>query len=81
VAHYLDALNWQTQIVQVHTIFGGKNPHPNFVVGGMACPIDLQSDTAINMDKLGRVKSLIGSMVEFVEKVYLSDLIAIRTVR
>jgi hydrogenase large subunit len=81
VAHYLDALNWQTQIVQVHTIFGGKNPHPNFVVGGMACPIDLQSDTAINMDKLGRVKSLIGSMVEFVEKVYLSDLIAIRRVR
>ncbi len=81
MAHYLDALNWQTQIVQVYTIFGGKNPHPNFVVGGMACPIDLQSDTAINMDKLGRVKSLIGSMVEFVEKVYLSDLIAIRTVR
>lgn len=81
MAHYLDALNWQTQIVQVHTIFGGKNPHPNFVVGGMACPIDLQSDTAINMDKLGRVKSLIGSMVEFVEKVYLSDLIAIRRVR
>jgi len=81
VAHYLDALNWQTQIVQVHTIFGGKNPHPNFVVGGMACPIDLQSDTAINMDKLGRVKSLIGSMVEFVEKVYLSDLVAIRRVR
>jgi hydrogenase large subunit len=77
VAHYLDALNWQTQIVQVHTIFGGKNPHPNFVVGGMACPIDLQSDTAINMDKLGRVKSLIDSMVEFVEKVYLPDLIAI----
>jgi hydrogenase large subunit len=77
VAHYLDALNWQTQIVQVHTIFGGKNPHPNFVVGGMACPIDLQSDTAINMDKLGRVKSLIDSMVEFVEKVYLPDLTAI----
>ncbi|GBC89021.1 Hydrogenase-1 large chain [bacterium HR13] len=77
VAHYLDALNWQTKIVQVHTIFGGKNPHPNFVVGGMACPIDLQSDTAINMDKLGRIKSLIDSMIEFVEKVYLPDLVAI----
>ncbi|MEZ0361291.1 MAG: nickel-dependent hydrogenase large subunit [Hydrogenobacter sp.] len=77
VAHYLDALNWQTQIVQVHTIFGGKNPHPNFVVGGMACPIDLQSDTAINMEKLNKVKSLIDTMIDFVEKVYLPDLITI----
>ncbi|HEX5649409.1 MAG TPA: nickel-dependent hydrogenase large subunit, partial [Steroidobacteraceae bacterium] len=34
VAHYLDALAWQRDVVQLHTIFGGKNPHPNFVVGG-----------------------------------------------
>ncbi len=77
VAHYLDALNWQAQIVQVHTIFGGKNPHPNFAVGGMPCAIDLKGDTAINMEKLNRVKSLIDSMVEFVEKVYIPDLVAI----
>ena len=29
VAHYLDALAWQREIVQLQTIFGGKNPHPN----------------------------------------------------
>ncbi len=73
-AHYLDALDWQAKIVQIHTIFGGKNPHPNFAVGGMPSPINLSSDTAINMEKLGRVKSLIDEMQEFVEKVYLPDL-------
>ncbi|MDH3718229.1 MAG: nickel-dependent hydrogenase large subunit, partial [Planctomycetota bacterium] len=28
VAHYLEALEWQKEIVKIHTIFGGKNPHP-----------------------------------------------------
>ncbi|NPA51994.1 MAG: nickel-dependent hydrogenase large subunit [Aquificae bacterium] len=77
VAHYLDALDWQTQIVQIHTIFGGKNPHPNFLVGGMASPIDPDSDTAINIEKLGRVKTLIENMIDFVDNVYLPDVIAI----
>ncbi len=77
LAHYLDALDWQTRIVQVHTIFGGKNPHPNFAVGGMPCPINPDSDTAVNMERLGRVKSLIEEMKDFVEKVYLPDLVAL----
>lgn len=33
--HYLEALEWQKEIVKVHAVFGGKNPHPNFLVGGM----------------------------------------------
>ena len=36
VAHYLDALAWQREVVKMHAIFGGKNPHPNFLVGGAA---------------------------------------------
>ena len=35
VAHYLEALDWQADVVKIHTIFGGKNPHPNFAVGGV----------------------------------------------
>jgi len=73
IAHYLDALDWQTKIVQVHTIIGGKNPHPNFVVGGMAAPINPESDTAINLEKLGRIKTLIDEMYDFTVKVYLPD--------
>ncbi|NIP17897.1 MAG: hydrogenase 1 large subunit, partial [Xanthomonadales bacterium] len=32
VAHYLEALDWQKEIVKIHAIFGGKNPHPNYLV-------------------------------------------------
>src|SRR3569623_1667504 len=42
VAHYLDALAWQRDVVKMHTIFGGKNPHPNFVVGGVPSAISIQ---------------------------------------
>ena len=35
VAHYLQALVWQRDMIKIHTILGGKNPHPNFLVGGM----------------------------------------------
>ncbi len=27
-AHYLEALDFQREIVKIHTIFGGKNPPP-----------------------------------------------------
>src|SRR5512147_7753 len=27
VAHYLEALEWQRDIIQMHAILGGKNPH------------------------------------------------------
>jgi len=44
VAHYLDALVWQRDVAQLHTIFGGKNPHPNFVVGGVPCAISVHPE-------------------------------------
>jgi hydrogenase large subunit len=41
VAHYLEALAWQRDVVALHTILGGKNPHPNFVVGGVPVAISI----------------------------------------
>jgi len=67
VSHYLEALNWQRDVVALHAIFGGKNPHPNFLVGGVACPIDLNSDSALNMKRLAQVQDVIHKMKEFVE--------------
>jgi hydrogenase large subunit len=52
VAHYIEALNWQKEIVKIHAVFGGKNPHPNLIVGGMPCAINLNHPNAINIDKL-----------------------------
>lgn len=76
-SHYLEALAWQREAAKLHTIFGGKNPHPNFLVGGVPCPIDLNSDSAINTKKLSQVKEIISLMRDFVTQVYIPDTIAI----
>jgi hydrogenase large subunit len=80
VAHYLEALDFQKEIVKVHTIFGGKNPHPNWLVGGVPCAINLEGTGAVgavNMERLNLVKSIIDRCTEFVEQVYIPDLLAI----
>jgi len=77
VAHYLECLDWQSQVTKIHTIFGGKNPHPNFVVGGVPLPIDMNSDQALNAEKLAVIADSIKRMKDFVEQVYLPDLLAI----
>ena len=77
VAHYLEALTWQRDVARLLTIFGGKNPHPNFVVGGAPSPIDLNSDSAINAKKLAQVQTIIGTMRTFVDQVYVPDTLAI----
>ncbi len=77
VAHYLEALEWQKEIVKIHAIFGGKNPHPNFLVGGMACAIGLDEASAINAERLAYVHQLLKDAKEFVEQVYIPDLMAI----
>ncbi len=76
-AHYLEALDAQRTFTKIHTIFGGKNPHPNFLVGGVPFPIDLNSDTALNAERLSIIKDSIDRMIQFVDQVYIPDLMAI----
>jgi hydrogenase large subunit len=82
VAHYLDALAWQRQVVQVQTIFGGKNPHPNVLVGGAPSAISVHTgagtgSTAVNVVGLQKVAELIEQMRRFVDEVYVPDVLAI----
>lgn len=77
LAHYLEALEWQKEIVKVHTIFGGKNPHPNFLVGGMASAVSLDDSSGINAERLAFVDQLLKDAKTFVEQVYIPDLMAI----
>ena len=83
LAHYLDALAWQRDVVKLHTIFGGKNPHPNFVVGGVPSAISVhtsgggQDATALNMVGLQTVQNVIRQMRDFVDQVYVPDTLAI----
>lgn len=79
-AHYLEALDFQKEIVKIHTIFGGKNPHPNWLVGGAACSInvdDVGAVGAINMERLNLVQSIIQQCIEFCKQVYVPDIMAI----
>ena len=77
-AHYLEALEWQKDVIKIHAILGSKNPHPQtFLVGGMAIPIDPDSQNALNADKLIEIKRLLKKAQEFVEKVYIPDLLAV----
>jgi len=77
VAHYLEALEWQKEIVKVHTIFGGKNPHPNYLVGGVPCSINIDEANAVNSERLSMVGKLFEDAKTFVDQVYIPDLIAI----
>jgi hydrogenase large subunit len=77
VAHYLECIDWQSQVTKIHTIFGGKNPHPNFVVGGVPLPIDMDSDQALNAGKLSIIADSIKKLTDFVDMVYIPDLLAV----
>lgn len=77
VSHYLDALQFQRSIIRISTIFGGKNPHPNFVVGGMACQIDPDKSESINQVQIDQVKVWAKEIYEFVHNCYLPDALAI----
>ncbi len=93
VAHYLDALAWQRDAAKLLTIFGGKNPHPNFLVGGSPSPISIHPGqqgkgkgphyrggggaTALNLTGLQKVQNIIHSMRDFVDQVYVPDTLAI----
>ena len=77
VAHYLEALDWQRDVIRLHTIFGGKNPHPNFLVGGVASAINLNDTATINAERLTDVAAMIKKAKTFVDQVYYPDLVAI----
>ena len=77
VAHYLEALEWQKDIVKIHTILGGKNPHPNYLVGGVPCAININEENALNNERLSMIKRLLEQAKTFVDQVYIPDLLAV----
>ncbi|MEW8690721.1 MAG: nickel-dependent hydrogenase large subunit [Candidatus Thiodiazotropha endolucinida] len=80
VTHYLEALDFQKEIMKIRTILGGKDPHPNWLVGGVPCPINVDgvgSVGALNMVSLNQISSIIDSTREFVKNVYIPDILAV----
>ena len=78
VAHYLEALEWQRDVIKIHAILGGKNPHlQSFLVGGMATPIDPDRAASLNAGTIAQLKELAAKARDFVTKVYIPDLLAV----
>jgi hydrogenase large subunit len=78
VAHYLEALDWQRQVIRIQALLGGKNPHPqSYCVGGMAMGVDPNSPTALTTRRLSEIGELVAQAKQFVEQVYLPDVVAV----
>lgn len=78
VAHYLQALEIQRKGNQAVAILGGKTPNiQNLAVGGVANAINLDNETALNMNKLYMIRDLLEEVVTFVRQVYIPDVCAI----
>jgi hydrogenase large subunit len=77
-AHYLQALEYQRIANQIVSILGSKTPHiQNLAVGGVANPINLDSQSTLTLERLFHIKSLIDEMGDFVRQVYLVDIAAV----
>ena len=77
-AHYLQALEYQRTANQIVSILGSKTPHiQNLAVGGVANPINLDSQSTLTLERLFHIKSLIDEIGDFVKQVYLPDIAAV----
>jgi hydrogenase large subunit len=81
VTHYLEALDFQKEIMKIRTILGGKDPHPNWMVGGVPCAINLDGNLSagapLNMVTLNLISSIIDQTREFIKNVYIPDILAV----
>ena len=72
VAHYLKALEMQAKAKKMSAIFAGKQPHhSSIVVGGVTC--------YPNLYQVEQYRSLLLEQIDFMENVYLPDVLAFGT--
>jgi|Deesub1362A_J573_1020465.scaffolds.fasta_scaffold05210_2 [NiFe] hydrogenase large subunit len=73
VAHYIEWLRLQVKPSRMMAMFGGKNPHiQTYVTGGVSCVQDL-----LNVDRLAEFLYYLKEMQNFIDNVYLPDLLAV----
>lgn len=78
VSHYLNILDRHREVVVPQVIFGGKNPHPHFIIGGMPCSISMNDMNApINSERLAAVDTSINLGIDLINYFYIPDLLAI----
>ena len=77
VTHYFQNFEEMRDIVRIQALFGGKNPHPNYLMGGMGCAVNINDPSAINLERLSWVANIIQRAQLFVSQVFVPDAIAI----
>jgi hydrogenase large subunit len=78
VSHYLQALEYQRKANMIVSILGSKTPHvQNLIVGGVATPINMDTTSALNMERLYFIKTIIDELEPFVKEVYVPDVCAV----
>ncbi|MGL4292301.1 MAG: nickel-dependent hydrogenase large subunit [Bacteroidales bacterium] len=77
VTHYFQTFEEMKDVVRIQTLFGGKNPHPNYLVGGMGCAVNIDDPSAINLERLSWVANIIQRAQMYVNQVYVPDAMAI----
>ncbi len=77
-AHYLQALEVQRSANKIVAILGSKTPHiQNLAVGGVANPINPDSQSTLTLERLYAVKALIDELGDFVHNAMMSDVAAV----
>ena len=76
--HYLQALEVQRVANQIVTILGAKSPHiQNLAVGGVANPINPESQSTLTIERLFAVKTLIDKLGDFIHNAMMTDTAAV----
>ena len=76
--HFLQALEYQRNINKVVGILGGKTPHiQNLAVGGVANPINPDSQSTLTVERLYYMKTLIDQVGDFIHNVHMVDVAAV----
>lgn len=71
-AHYLEALHVQVEAARAMAVFGGKNPHPQFLVaGGVTCY------NAFEEKRIKEFEELYKKTAKFINEVYIPDLLLV----
>lgn len=71
-AHYLEALRVQVEAARGMAVFGGKNPHPQFLVaGGVTCY------DALTPERIKEFEEIYKKTAAFVRDAYIPDLLLV----
>ena len=78
VAHYLQALEVQRTANQIVSTLGSKTPHiQNLAVGGVANPINPDSQSTLTLERLMLIKKAIDELEPFIYNAFLVDVAAV----